>query len=83
LAFVDHGAGGTGEPLTVMLRTGKAGANTTDDHIKVSSDALAQISSTASGRFGPAGRFLHRWWDGTIWTEHVADQTGRRVINPL
>lgn len=31
----------------------------------------------------PAGRFLHRWWDGTSWTEHVADQTGRRVINPL
>ena len=52
LAFVDHGTHGTGEPITVMLRTGKAGANTADDHIKVTADALAQIPSPASGRFG-------------------------------
>jgi len=31
----------------------------------------------------PAGRFAHRWWDGTTWTEHVADRTGRQDINPL
>jgi len=52
LAFVDHGAQGTGEPLTVMLRTGRAGANTAADHIRVTSDALAQLPSPASGRFG-------------------------------
>lgn len=52
LAFVDHGAVGTGEPITVMLRTGKAGANTADDHIKVTADALTQTPFPASGRFG-------------------------------
>ena len=52
LAFVDHGTHGTGEPLTVMLRTGRAGANTAADHIKVTADALAQLPSPASGRFG-------------------------------
>jgi len=52
LAFVDHGTHGTGEPLTVMLRTGRAGANTAADHIKVTADALAQPPSPASGRFG-------------------------------
>lgn len=51
-AFVDHGADGTGKPLTVMLRTGRAGANTAGDHIKVTADALAQLPSPASGRFG-------------------------------
>ncbi|HZW42940.1 MAG TPA: transposase, partial [Dermatophilaceae bacterium] len=34
-AFVDHGAEGTGEPLTVMLRPGNAGSNTAADHITV------------------------------------------------
>ena len=52
LAFADHGAQGTGESLTVMLRTGRAGANTAGDHIKVTADALAQLPSPASGRFG-------------------------------
>ena len=31
----------------------------------------------------PAGRFAHRWWDGTTWTGHVADRIGRQDINPL
>lgn len=52
LAFVDHGAAGTGEPLTMLLREGRAGANTAADHIKVTADALAQLPSPASGRFG-------------------------------
>ncbi len=43
---------GTGEPLTVLLRTGRAGANTADDHIEVTADALAQLPSPASGRLG-------------------------------
>jgi hypothetical protein len=33
---------GTGEPLTVLLRQGNAGANTTADHIAVVVDALRQ-----------------------------------------
>jgi hypothetical protein len=35
LAFVDHGAGGTGEPLAAMLRPGKANANDAGDQIAV------------------------------------------------
>src|SRR5664279_2572490 len=50
--FVDHGAEGTGEPLTVLLRQGNAGANTAADHIQVVADALRQLPSDASGGFG-------------------------------
>jgi hypothetical protein len=42
LAFVDHGEGGTGEPLAAMLRPGKANANDAADQIAVL-DALAQL----------------------------------------
>jgi hypothetical protein len=42
-AFADHGAGGTGEPLAIVLRPGNAGANTAADHIAVASLALAQL----------------------------------------
>jgi len=34
-AFADHGPGGTGEPLAVLLRAGNAGSNTAADHITV------------------------------------------------
>lgn len=30
--FVDHGPGGTGEPVTALLRPGNAGSNTAADH---------------------------------------------------
>jgi Transposase DDE domain group 1 len=50
--FVDHGSTGTGEPLTVLLRKGNAGANTAADHIAVVSDALRQLPPPTSGRFG-------------------------------
>lgn len=42
-SFVDHGPGGTGEPLSSLLRPGNAGANTAADHITVTRDALAQL----------------------------------------
>jgi hypothetical protein len=42
-AFVDHGAEGTGEPLSVLLRRGNAGSNTVDDHVTVLRAALAQL----------------------------------------
>ncbi len=35
LSFVDHGAEGTGEPLSVLLRPGNAGSNTATDHILI------------------------------------------------
>jgi len=43
MAFVDHGPGGTGEPLAAMLRTGKATANSATDQIAVLDAALAQL----------------------------------------
>ncbi|WP_344719497.1 IS1380 family transposase, partial [Brevibacterium daeguense] len=42
-AFADHGPGGTGEPLAMLLRPGNAGANTAADHITVARNALAQL----------------------------------------
>ena len=51
--FVDHGPQGTGEPLTVLLRKGNAGANTAADRIAVVVDALRrQLPSDPSGGFG-------------------------------
>ena len=43
LGFIDHGDGGTGEPVAGLLRRGSAGSNTAGDHVQVLDDALAQI----------------------------------------
>jgi hypothetical protein len=42
-AFADHGAGGSGEALAVLLRAGNAGSNTAADHIQAARLALAQL----------------------------------------
>ena len=42
-AFVDHGPGGTGEPVAAFLRPGNAGLNTAADHIATAQLALAQL----------------------------------------
>ncbi len=42
-AFADHGAGGGGEPLAIVLRAGSAGSNTASEHIGVTRLALAQL----------------------------------------
>jgi hypothetical protein len=41
--FADHGAGGSGEPLAIMLRPGNAGFNTAADHIEATRLSLAQL----------------------------------------
>ncbi|MFC8248613.1 IS1380 family transposase, partial [Streptomyces chartreusis] len=41
--FVDHGPGGTGEPVAALLRPGNAGSNTAADHITATRLALAQL----------------------------------------
>jgi len=43
VGFVDHGPGGTGEPVAALLRPGNAGSNTACDHITVAQLALAQL----------------------------------------
>lgn len=53
-SFVDHGAEGTGEPLSIMLRPGNAGSNTAADHITVTRKALRQLPLSAKG--GRVGR---------------------------
>ena len=50
LAFVDHGAGGSGEPLAGLLRPGKANANDAADQIAVLDDALAQLPAQVRSR---------------------------------
>ncbi|GAA0425322.1 IS1380 family transposase [Acrocarpospora corrugata] len=42
-AFIDHGAGGTGEAAALLLRAGNAGSNTAEDHITAGRIALTQI----------------------------------------
>jgi len=53
-SWVDHGPDGTGEPLSMMLRPGRAGSNTAADHIAVTKDALRQLPFTRGG--GRIGR---------------------------
>ncbi len=52
-SWVDHGPDGTGEPLSMMLRPGRAGSNTAVDHIAVTKDALRQLPfARRGGRIG-------------------------------
>lgn len=44
VAFVDHGRGGTGEPVAALLRPGNAGSGTAADHITTARLALAQFA---------------------------------------
>ncbi len=41
--FADHGPGGGGEPLAILLRPGNAGSNTAADHIEATRLGLAQL----------------------------------------
>lgn len=43
MGFVDHGCGGTGEPVAALLRPGNADSNTVTDHITATQLALAQL----------------------------------------
>jgi hypothetical protein len=49
-AFVDHGPGGAGEPVAMLLRPGNAGANTAANHKTVLADALAQLPDVSGHR---------------------------------
>jgi hypothetical protein len=62
LAFLDHGPGGSGEPVAGLLRIGRATANNAADHISVLTDALAQLPAEHRGRVlvrGDGGAGVH------------------------
>ncbi|MCU1588883.1 MAG: transposase family protein [Frankiales bacterium] len=70
LAFLDHGGGGTGEPVGGLLRIGKATANDAADHIAVLTQALAQLPAEQRSRVlvrGDSGAGVHRF------VQHVHD----------
>ena len=71
LAFCDHGPGGTGEPLSFLLRPGNAGSNTATDHISVIRDALAQLPCVAKG--GQLGRTVLIRTDGAGGTHKLLE----------
>jgi hypothetical protein len=50
MAFVDHGCGGTGEPLAAMLGPGRANASDAADQIAVLDAALAQLPEAVRDR---------------------------------
>jgi len=69
LAFVDHGAGGSGEPLVGLLRPGKANANEAADQIAVLDAALAQLPEHLRARVlvrGDTGSGVQ----GFVWHVH-------------
>lgn len=69
LAFVDHGAGGTGEPLAGMLRPGRANANDAADQIAVLDAALVQLPERCRSRVlvrGDTGSGVQ----GLLWHVH-------------
>ena len=70
-SFIDHGPGGTGEPLVMMLSPGNAGSNTAADHIEVLKGALAQLPGHRPGT--RAGRKVLIRIDGAGSTHAVLD----------
>jgi len=50
LGFVDHATSSGGEPVSELLRPGKAGSNTAADHVVVLDAALAQIPADLRAR---------------------------------
>jgi hypothetical protein len=70
-SFVDHGAAGTGEPLSVLLRPGNAGSNTAADHVTVLRNALRQLPGHRAGT-RPGRKVLIRI-DGAGCTHELLD----------
>jgi hypothetical protein len=68
MRFVDHGPGGTGEPVAALLRPGNAGSNTAADHITATRLALAQLP----GKYRRGRRTLIRCDSGGGTHEFVA-----------
>lgn len=79
LGFVDHGPGGTGEPLAWLLRPGNAGSNTAADHIAVVRGCLRQLPCTAKG--GRVGRKVLIRADGAGGTHEFVEFLTRQRLS--
>jgi len=78
--FADHGADGTGEPLTFLLRRGNAGSNTAADHIAVIRAALRQLpADNAAGH--RSGRSVLVRIDGAGSTHELLDWLTARNLS--
>ena len=79
--FVDHGQGGSGEPVAGLLRPGNAGSNTAADHIEAAGLALKQLRKKCRRGWqipirrdsgGGAHEFVNwlsargRWWSYSV-----------------
>ena len=49
IAFVDHGRGGSGEPVAGLLRPGNAGSNTAADHIEATRTGPGPAAERSTG----------------------------------
>ena len=80
-AWVDHGAGGTGEPVAMILRKGNAGSNTAVDHIEVTKAALrATAVHPAGSATGAEGADPHRRRRRHPRIPDLADRTTAAVL---
>jgi hypothetical protein len=77
-AWLDHGDGGTGEPVALLLRPGNSGANTAADHISVTRQGLAQLPCHRPG-VRPGRRVLIRGDGGAGTHEFVEWLTRQRL----
>lgn len=64
---------------TLHARTQTQGATLPSSQVP---QVLALSSSVAAWHHDPTGRHEHRFWDGTAWTEHVADR-GQVAVDRL
>lgn len=71
--FIDHGAGGTGEPAAAMLRPGNAGSNTAADHVTVLEQVLASLPEVWTSRDAHGRRPILVRIDGAGATHKLLD----------
>jgi Transposase DDE domain group 1 len=80
VAFVDHGAAGTGEPLAVVQRPGNPGSKTAADHVSVVKDALRQLPGHRPGTWpGRKGADPHRRRRSHARVRQLADRAAAFV----
>ena len=84
-AFVDHGTGGSGEPLAAMLRPGRASANDAGHQIAVLDAALAQLPEQVRSRVlvrGDTGSGVHEflWHIHNLGLEYSVGVYGRQPV---